>query len=148
MDLVALNIQRGRDHGLTNYNNFREICGLPRVRNFIELDQVLRQGSAQQFAQIYRNVDDIDLFIAGVHEKPLQEGILGPTFACITAEQFRRTKCKEKMIVSNEKIRFNLIADGDRFWFENGNMGHSFSEGLLHLYYYKTYFECQIKRKV
>jgi hypothetical protein len=45
------------------------------------------------------------------------------------------------MIVSDEEIMFNLIADGDRFWFENGNMDHSFSEGLLHLYYYKTYFE-------
>jgi peroxidase len=43
---------------------------------------------------VYKSVDDVDLYVAGLAEKPLPSAALGPTFAGIFAAQFlnlRRT---------------------------------------------------------
>jgi peroxidase len=43
---------------------------------------------------VYESVDDVDLYVAGLAEKPLPNAALGPTFAGIFAAQFlnlRRT---------------------------------------------------------
>jgi len=40
LDLVSLNIQRGRDHGLAPYTRWRELCKLPPVKSWRELAQI------------------------------------------------------------------------------------------------------------
>jgi peroxidase len=35
--LIAITIQRGREHGIPGYNQFREFCGIPKAQSFDEL---------------------------------------------------------------------------------------------------------------
>jgi hypothetical protein len=37
---------------------------------------------------VFRDVDDIDLFSGAMAERPVSGGLVGPTFACILAQQF------------------------------------------------------------
>ncbi|CAL4065298.1 unnamed protein product, partial [Meganyctiphanes norvegica] len=113
MDLAAINIQRGRDHGLPSYNIWREQCGLHRFTNWGQLLEVMDDDTVGRLAAVYRHVDDIDLFPGGLAEKPVLRGLVGPTFACILGQQFLN------------------LRRGDRFWFENGGFVSSLSPNQL-----------------
>lgn len=113
LDLAAINIQRGRDHGLPSYTQWREPCGLSPIRDWNDLEKIVGPRSARRIQQGYKNVQDIDLFVAGLAERPVIGGLVGPTFACIIAQQF-----------SN-------LRKGDRFWYENDGFESSFTPAQL-----------------
>ena len=77
LDLVALNIQRGRDHGLPGYNAYREVCGLGRVDSFAALQDLIPAKLVARLQLIYAHVDDIDLFVGGISEAAETESLLG-----------------------------------------------------------------------
>ncbi|CAG0916970.1 unnamed protein product [Notodromas monacha] len=113
MDLVSINIQRGRDHGLPPYNIWRERCSLKKVRNFSDLLDVMHDDTVGRLRMAYSDVQDIDLFTGGLSERPIVGGLVGPTFACILAQQFMN------------------LRRGDRFWYENGGFRSSFTQAQL-----------------
>lgn len=110
-DLAAINIQRGRDHGIPPYNQFRVACGLSRLTNFDDLLAVTRDPEfVDRMKRSYRDVNDIDLWPGGIAEWPVDSGIVGPTFACIIGRQFNR------------------LFWGDRFFFTHQDQAGSFTQ--------------------
>jgi hypothetical protein len=39
MDLIALNLQRAREHGIPGYNAYRQLCGMGRASSFSDFSK-------------------------------------------------------------------------------------------------------------
>lgn len=83
--LPALNINRGRDHGIQPYNQYRTLCGLNYAKDFDDLYNIPLK-TRKILKLIYRNVNDIDLYIGGISETPMKGAAVGATFACKLAQ--------------------------------------------------------------
>tara|TARA_R110002111_G_scaffold107056_2_gene165461 strand:+ start:28274 stop:30550 length:2277 start_codon:yes stop_codon:yes gene_type:complete len=107
-DLASLNIQRGRDHGLADYNSTRVALGLSAVESFSDISSDLEV--AAKLEALYGTVNNIDLWVGGLAEDHLPGSSMGETFTAIIVDQFER------------------LRDGDRFWYENVFSGDALAE--------------------
>ncbi len=98
LDLASLNLQRGRDHGLPDYNTARIALGLHPKESFsaISSDPEVQQN----LQQAYGSVAEIDVWIGGLCEDPVRRGLVGELFFGVLKDQFER------------------LRDGDRFWYQ------------------------------
>ena len=97
-DLAALNIQRGRDHGLPGYNQVRIDFGLPPAASMADISSDLEVQA--NLASVYDSVAEIDIWVGGLAEDHVPGALVGETFFTILKDQFER------------------LRDGDRFWYE------------------------------
>lgn len=101
LDLVSINIQRGRDHGIPSYNEYRRFCGLSPACSWSQSPREISSEDWKILSGIYKSPSDIDFFVGGMAEEPFEGGVLGRTFNCIVGRQFA------------------AIKDGDRFFFSH-----------------------------
>lgn len=99
MDLAAINIFRGRDRGLADYNTLRSDFGLPLVRDFSEITN--NNEDALALSGLYQSVDNIDPWVGMLAEDHMPGAIFG------------------ELVMRIMKTQFQLLRDGDRFYFEN-----------------------------
>lgn len=103
LDLASLNIQRGRDHGIADYNTTRAALGLPKMTKFSQITS--DADLAAKLQSLYGSVDNVDLWVAGLAEDHAAGSNVGQTFQRILVDQFTRTR------------------SGDRFWYERDLSG-------------------------
>ncbi|TRY75693.1 hypothetical protein TCAL_04782 [Tigriopus californicus] len=107
-DLVARNIQRGRDHGLASYNAYREFCGRKAVCTWEQKPADISSSNWETLKDLYNHPNDIDVFVGGLAENPYADGLTGHTFQCIKSKQFQ------------------FLKYGDRYFFTHANQAGSF----------------------
>lgn len=86
LDLVAINVQRARDHGLRPYVNYLAHLQNRTTEKFCDLHQIMTKHSFEITRQLYRKVSDVDLYVRGYLEKQCH-GVLSETIADIAAKQ-------------------------------------------------------------
>ena len=116
LDLVAIEIMRGRDNGLGSYNRVRQEYGLT-PRNWTSINPLVTKHfphKLKRLQQLYHHdINRLDVYVGGMLEGR-DEGP-GELFSAIIREQFRR------------------IRDADRFWFENPDLGVFTNEELAEI---------------
>lgn len=92
LDLGALTIQRGRDHGLPDYNYVRQHYGLQKMEN-------------SNLYNVYHDHDIIDLFVGGLSESPYKDSMLGELFHKIIKDQFERIRDGDRLWYENRMTK-------------------------------------------
>ncbi len=99
LDLAAINIQRGRERGLADYNTIRQDMGLPAISTTQEISS--NPVIAEALDTLYKDINDIDPWVGFLAEDHVPNTLFGETTLRIITEQFQR------------------LRDGDRFYYEN-----------------------------
>ncbi len=99
LDLVAININRGRERGLPDFNTIREDLGLTPYTTFLELNP--DPATAAELESAYTDLNDIDPWVGMLAEHHMPNALFGETVMEIMSRQF------------------SALRDGDRFYFEN-----------------------------
>ncbi|XP_025414853.1 peroxidasin homolog [Sipha flava] len=102
LDLAAMNIQRGRDHGIPGYTEWRTVCNMSKVETFDDLKNEISDDEVRKKLEIlYGHPGNIDVWVGGILEDQVPGGKVGPLFQCLLIEQFKN------------------LRSGDRFWYES-----------------------------
>lgn len=140
LDLAAINIQRGRDHGIPGYNDYRMKCNLPKAKTFEDLKNEISDVDVRnKLKLLYGDPNNIDLFVGGILEDQVEGGKVGPLFRCILIEQFDRLRRGDRHWYENpstfrpEQLSQIKIASLSRILCDNGDNITKITDNVFHL---------------
>lgn len=97
LDLASININRGRERGLADFNTVRATIGLSRYDFFQQINS--NAGVFTRLLSLYGDINEIDPWVGMLAEKPMPGALFGET------------------IMEMMKLQFTNLRDGDRFFY-------------------------------
>ena len=105
LDLAALNIQRGRDAGLPDYNELRTAHQLA-IAAELQPDHLRPAVAAAAVQPMYGgNINNIDAWIGALAEDHLPGASVGPLTNAMLASQFQRLRDGDRLFYRERRRR-------------------------------------------
>ena len=99
MDICAMDIQRGRDRGLTDYNSLRDDLGLNRHSNWSNMTN--DENINSKLSEVFSDINHLDAIIGVLSEPRHDNSIFGET---------------QHLLAFNQ---YTMLRDADRYWYAN-----------------------------
>jgi len=109
MDLCAIDTQRGRDHGVPDFNTVREAFGLERYTNWSDFSS--DNATIEALNNTFPDVDSVDALIGMLAEDHVEDSALGETMRVIIKEQFTRLREGDRLYYGSEYSELAGIED-------------------------------------
>ena len=109
IDLGSLNIQRGRDHGLPDYNTARLFYTGKAAKKFSDITSV--DSLADSLKVLYKSVNNVDLWIGVLAEDHLPGKSVGSTMNAMLKAQFENLRDGDYYFYLNDPNLPNAIRE-------------------------------------
>ena len=100
MDMCAIDMQRGRDHGLPDYNSIRESLGFNRISDWSEISDDLEV--IERMNRAYPDVNNADPIMGMYAEKHLEGSSLGESMHALITDQYIRLRDADPLFYEND----------------------------------------------
>ena len=108
LDLIAINIQRGRDHALPLYTDIRkEFVGGKKVRKFSDIssDPTIQN----RLSKAYQSPSDVEAWIGLMSEDHVNGASMGQTTFNIWKSEFERLRDGDRLFYMNEPLNEKIV---------------------------------------
>ena len=94
LNLPLLDIHRGRDHGVSDYNQLRAELGLTTYSSLEDFahENGLSTERLDQLRSVYSDISELDSIVGGLLEAKVPRSQLGETFTLLNVMQFEATR--------------------------------------------------------
>lgn len=113
LDLAAININRGRERGLPDYNSVRDAFGLPRYQFFQQINPT--PAVYIKLISLYDDINDIDPWVGLLAEQRMPGKLFGPTLMRIMETQFTNLRNGDRFFYLNDPV----LTQAEKDWIQH-----------------------------